>query len=133
MKQILSNGVKYSTTVGFENGDTRRGTLWTGSLKEVFMSSSAVSLNVLYTLYIFKAFDKVLISLKQNVSQITEAKFQIQPVILDVLVHSFSCNTVKTCPCSPFWPAGKFGFNLRSLKCLAQIISWNCSQNVLTN
>lgn len=62
MKQILSNCVKYSTMVGFENGDMTRGTLWTGSLKEVFMSSSAVSLNVLYTLYIFKAFDKVLIS-----------------------------------------------------------------------
>lgn len=53
VKQILSNGVKYSTIVGFENGDMTRGNLWTGSLKEDHESSSAVSLNVLYTLYIF--------------------------------------------------------------------------------
>lgn len=53
VKQILSNGVKYSTKVGFENGDVTGGNLWTGSLLEDFKSSSAVSLNVLYTLYIF--------------------------------------------------------------------------------
>lgn len=53
VKQILSNGVKYSTTVGFENRGMTRGNLWTGSSDEVFKSSSAVSLNVLYTLYIF--------------------------------------------------------------------------------
>lgn len=53
VKQILLNGVKYSTTVGFEKEDKTRGNLWTGSSSEVFKSSSAVSLNVLYTLYIF--------------------------------------------------------------------------------
>lgn len=53
VKLFLSNGVKYSTVVGFESGEKTSGNLWTGSLKEVFKSSSAVSLNVLYTLYIF--------------------------------------------------------------------------------
>lgn len=53
VKQILSNGVKYSTIMGFENGDMTRGDLWTGSSKGDFESTSAVSLNVLYTLYIF--------------------------------------------------------------------------------
>lgn len=58
--KILSNGVKYSANVGFEG--MTGGSLWTGSLTEVFKSGAAVSLNVLYTLYIFEASDKVLIS-----------------------------------------------------------------------
>lgn len=58
--KILSNGVKYSANVGFE--DMTGGSLWTGSLTEVLKSGAAVSLNVLYTLYIFEASDKVLIS-----------------------------------------------------------------------
>lgn len=58
--KILS---KYSTDVSFGGKDAKRWweAPWTGPLTEVFKSGSAASLNVLYTLYIFKASDKVLI------------------------------------------------------------------------
>lgn len=59
--KILS---KYSTVVSFGGNNTEK--CWAAlsgldRFTEVFKSGSAVSLNVLYTLYIFKASDKVLI------------------------------------------------------------------------
>lgn len=126
--------------MGFEKRGITRGNLWTGSLKEVFKSSSTVSFNVLYTLYIFlkplircsyhqsKTFNK-----SHLVNLYKTAKWSCCPwcsglYFVRYITEIFT-EHCKDLPLFTCWLSGKFGFNLRSfLKCLACIISLNCSQ-----
>lgn len=76
--------------MGFEenNAEEQWEALWTGHLTEVFKSGSTVSLNVLYTLYIFKASGKVLImkvTFLSNLINLLQEK-PIQAVVLNILL-----------------------------------------------
>lgn len=65
IKQILSNGDKYSTILGFENGEMiKRRSLHRNPRERI--ESGSVSLMFYTHCIFFKAFDKVLISYRQK-------------------------------------------------------------------